>query len=224
VMELEPIDSAGYKSVHPAVYGMMFRGELERCREGFPESFFPPSKAPVIHLVYWFLRIMVELKVPTSELEEILDPAMHIVTQLTHNSSLMSPLTHHATALVTLTLIDLLNYDKTKESAEAGLKALVENRIAPSGWDSAIRDLIVNKLSRSASAGAGAAESQQALTASQGLQRLADLATATEGDLADAAAVESRKDGDQAQTGPLTDGLKALKGFVNKGYLSGFSA
>lgn len=226
-MELEPVDSASYKSVPPAVYGMLFRGELERCREAFPESFFPPSNAPVIHLVYWFLRIMVELKVPTSELEDVLDPAMHIVTQLTHNSSLMSPLTHHATALAALTLIDLLGYEKTKDSAEAGLKALVENHIAPSGWDTAIRDLIINKLSRGASAGAGAAESQHALTASQGLQRLADLATATEGDLVDAAAVESRKDVDQANTGPvgsLTDGLKSLKGSVNKGYLSGFGA
>lgn len=207
---------------------MLLRGELERCRETFPQGFFPPSNAPLIHLCYWYLRILLELKAAPSDPEDILGPAMHIVTQLTHNSSFMSPLTHHATALAALTLIELTSYDKTKDSAEGGLRALVEHHISPSGWDAAIRDMIVSKRSRGSSTGAGAAESQHALTASQGLQRLADLATATDGGRADAATADARNDGEQANSGPagsrLVDGLQGLKDLVNKGYMGGFGA
>jgi hypothetical protein len=207
---------------------MLLRGELERCRESFPQGFFPPSNAPIIHLCYWYLRILLELRLSPSDPDDILGPAMHIVTQLTHNASFMSPLTHHATALAASTLIELAGYDKTKDSAEGGLRALVENHIAPSGWDAAIRDMIISKRNQGSSTGADAAESQHALTASQGLQRLADLATATEGDRADAATVGGGKDSEQANPTPaglgFVERLQGLKDLVTKGYLSGFSA
>lgn len=203
---------------------MLLRGELERCRESFPQTFFPPSNAPIIHLSYWYLRILLELRLSPSEPEDILGPAMHIVTQLTHNTPLMSPLTHHATAMAASTLIELLSYNKTKDSAEGSLRSLLENRIAPSGWDAAIRDMIVSKLNQGPSTGGSSAESQHALTASQGLQRLADLATATEGDRADTTTAEGRKDAEQANPSPaghhLVEPLQGLKDLVSKGYMS----
>lgn len=230
-VEILPVDVPTFDPNYPAVFAafaMLLRGELERCREAFPQTFFPPSKAPVIHLCYWFLRLLLEIRLASPEKEDILEPTLQLVTQLTHNSTFMSPLTHHITALTTLTLIELTSYDKTKETAEAALKALVENRIAPSGWDAAIRDSIITKLGRGSSAGAAAADSQHALTASQGLQRLADLATATEGDRADAAIVEARKEGEQTNASPteplLTEGLKSLKDVIHNGYMSGFGA
>jgi hypothetical protein len=203
---------------------MLLRGELERCRESFPPSFFPPSDSPLIHLCYWHLRTLLELSVFQSEPEDILVPAMHIVTQLTHNASLTSPLTHHATALVALTLIELTNFDKTKDTAESGLRSLVENHIAPSGWDATIREMIVNKLSSAPSGGVGGADGQHALTASQGLQRLADLATATEGNRPDASTLETRKEGEQANTSLAgthrIEHLHDLRGLVKNGYMS----
>lgn len=204
---------------------MILRGEVERCRETFPSTFFPPSNAPVIHLCYCYMRILVELKASPADPEVILGPAMRIVALLTHNTSFMSPLTHYATILAALTLIELTNFESTKDSAEGSLRDLLENHIAPSGWDVAVRDMIVSKRNQISSAGAGSAESQHALTASQGLQRLADLATATEGDRADAAAVEGRKEGEQANPtpggAPLIERLSGLKDLVVNGYMSG---
>jgi hypothetical protein len=211
-----------------SVSGMLLRGELERCRESFPTTFFPPSKSPLIHLCYWYLRILLELRLNPSELEDILVPAMHIVTQLTHNASLVSPLTHHATALAASTLIELTSYDKTKDTAEGGLRALVENHIAPSGWDATIRDMIVSKRSLASSTAGGSAESQHALTASQGLQRLADLATATEEDRADATTAEIRKESEQTNPTPagtrFVERLQGLRDVVTKGYMSALSS
>lgn len=205
---------------------MLLRGELERCRESFPLTFFPPSKSPLIHLCYWYLRILQELQRDPSETDEVMIPALHIVTQLTHNASFVSPLTHHATALVAWTLIEFTGYDKTKETAEGGLRALVENHIAPSGWDATIRDLIVSKLASSTAS--GSAESQHALTASQGLQRLADLATATEEDRADATTAEIRKESEPANPAPagtrFAERLQNLRDLVIKGYMSALSS
>jgi hypothetical protein len=207
---------------------MLLRGEVERCRETFPLAFFPPSNAPVIHLCYCYMRILVEVKASPADPEVILGPAMRIVALLTHNTSFMSPLTHHATVLAASTLIELTHCDNTKDSAEGSLRDLIENHIAPSGWDAAVRDMIVSKCNQVSSAGAGSVESQHALTASQGLQRLADLATATEGDRADAATGEGRKESEQTNSAsagaPLVERLNGLKDLVVKGYMSGLAA
>ena len=169
------------------------------------------------------MRILVEVKASPSDPEVILGPAMRIVALLTHNTSFMSPLTHHATVLAASTLIELTNIDNTKDSAEGSLRDLLENRIAPSGWDAAVRDMIASKCNQVSSAGAGSAESQHALTASQGLQRLADLATATEGDRADAVTGEGRKESEQANPAPggapFVERLRGLKDLINKGYM-----
>jgi hypothetical protein len=227
-VQIAPTDVPAFAVPPTSMSGMLLRGELERCRESFPPTFFPPSNTPLVHLCYWYLRILLELRLCPSEPEDILGPAMHIVTQLTHNTSFTSPLTHHATVLAASTLIELTGYDNTKDTAENGLRSLVENHIAPSGWDIAIRDLIVSKRNLGSSAGAGGAESQHALTASQGLQRLADLATATEEDRVDATTVESRKEGEQTNQGSagnrFAERLQGLRDLITKGYMSALSS
>ena len=210
-------------TLHPAgtINGILIRGELERCREVFPESFFPPSKLPGFHLCYWSLRILVELWLQYSRPQDVMDAAMSIVTQLQQNPTFIGPMTHYATALAALTLTEMGSNDESKEEAEAGLKALVEQRIAPSTWDPRIREIIL-KRKNSASV-----QSQHALTASQGLQRLADLATATGEGRNDPSTAESRMETEKVsktfQGRPLPEHLNGLRKLVRKGYLSMFS-
>ena len=228
-MSIAPSDLPAL-GVPPPIVGTLLRGELERCRESFPASFFPSSNAPLIHLCYWYLRILMELRLPESEPSDLLVPARHIVTQLMHNTGLVSPLTHHFTALAAMTLVDLTAHENTRDEAENGLKSLLENRIAPSGWDASIREMITKKQHSNPSGGAGSVvrpkttDSQHALTASQGLQRLADLATATE-EGRDVSTGEGRKEGEKSSTGPVGSHFQRfhdLKESIRSGYLGAF--
>jgi hypothetical protein len=214
----------------PSILGTVLRGELERWREDLPESIFPPSSAPLVHICYWHLRILMALRLQDPEPYDLLDPAMRIVTQLIHNSSLVSPLTYHSTALAALTLIELTAHENTKDEAEKGLKSLMESHIAPTGWDTTIRDMIATKQQHNhnvaAVAGSSqAADSQHALTASQGLQRLADLATATEGSR-DVTGGETRKENEKGNTSAATTShfnrYHELRDLVRSGYLNAF--
>jgi hypothetical protein len=162
------------------ILGTLLRGELERWREVLPDTLFPPSNSPLLHLCYWYLRIVVDLKQADSEPSNLLSPAINIVTQLTQNPSLITPLTYHSTVLATLTLIKLTEYESVRADAEGGLKTLMENRIAPSAWDSTIRDVISNRKHATVTPLTSSAESKHASTAAQGLQHLAELATANE--------------------------------------------
>ncbi|KAE8453456.1 hypothetical protein EG329_010317 [Mollisiaceae sp. DMI_Dod_QoI] len=183
-------------SFNPGPYGRVNRGELEKFRESLPDTVFPPSQAPVLHICYWHVRILIELNLMDSEPKEMLDAVLNLLTQLIHNG-VLSPLIHYCTILCALALIELLEYEDSREKADAGLKVLLDNRKPLSSWDAAVRDLISNQLQRPPNAplGMSTAESQHASVASQSLQRLADLATATEAGR-DVAGGEERKEGD----------------------------
>jgi Fungal specific transcription factor domain len=201
-----------------AILGTFLRGELERWREVLPESL---SNSPLIHLCYWYLRISVELKQADSDSSSLLSSAIKIVTQLTHNPSLVTPLTYHSTVMATLTLIKLAEYDSTKVEAESGLKGLMENRIAPSAWDSTVRDMINNRKQAGVAALTSSAESKHASTAAQGLQHLAELATANE-EGRDVAMGESRNEGESFaanSAGVHHQFHQSLQEIVKNGYL-----
>jgi len=205
----------------PSLINHTLRGEMERWRESLPPSLFPPSNSPLIHLCYWYIRILYELRLPESEPQELLAAAGQIATQLTHSANLTSPLTYHSTALAAITLIELTNHEGTKEKAEKSLLLLLQNRIAHSGWDEAIRELI-NKKQSSSAALPIMTESQHALTASQGLQRLADLATATEEGRENTAS-ETKKEGEKiitAAPSPALQRYPQLRATIRIGYLS----
>jgi hypothetical protein len=166
-----------------------------------------------------------ELYLPTSE-SELLSPAMNLVTQLIHNSNLNSPLTYYSTTLTALTLNELREYDDTRPEAESGLKSLLESRIAPSSWDTAVREFIANKKAQPAGTlpSSSTTESKHSLTASQGLQHLAELATATEG--RDISTTEGRKESEMSSTsapeGAISQRYHDLRQLVKSGYLSAF--
>jgi hypothetical protein len=118
-----------------------------------------------------------------SEPPQLLDAASNAITQLTHNSSLVGPLTCHTTVLAALALNKLTDVGSTAAEAEENLKTLVESRIAPSRYDEAIRGLITSKKQAAAAsvlASSSSVESKHTSTVIQGLQHLAELATADE--------------------------------------------
>ena len=167
-----------------------------------------------------------ELHLPTSE-SELLGPAMNLVTQLIHNSNLNSPLTYYSTTLAALALSELREYEDTRPEAESGLKSLLESRIAPSSWDTAVREFIANKNVQPAGPlpGSSTTESKHSLTASQGLQHLAELATATE-EGRDISTTEGRKESEKSSTsvpeGATSQRYHELRQLVKGGYLSAF--
>ena len=224
------------------ILGTLLRGELERLRESFPASFFPPSKSPLIHLCYWYLRILMAMRLPESEPQDLLDPAMNIVTQLKSNAGLISPLTHHATAFAAAALIELAGYEPTRQEAEGGLTSLLESRIAPSGWDASIRALIVNSKNPgppSAGGGGGGGSTKTTGTSTstsqhaaiQGLQHLADLATATTTTTTTGDSTTGEGGGRRESAGSTTAGggqmfqrFPDLRELVRVGYLSRLAA
>jgi hypothetical protein len=164
-----------------------------------------------------------EIRLPDSEPLEILGPAMQIVTQLTHNANLVSPLTHYITSLAACTLIELKMYESTREEAESGLKSLMESRIAPSAWDPSIRDMVLKKQNISPPTGAGStigAKTATSQLASQGLQHLADLATATEGGMTKTSGTEGRKEEKSNTDAQVFQRFHDLRELVRSGYMS----
>lgn len=125
-----------------------------------------------------------------------------------------SPLIHYFKSFAAIALPNLLQFEETKNDAEIALKTFLEGRLAASSWDSSIRDYLIknleniatqrsmpvgqgqsqnqsqNQISTQQNAGAGtnakADDNLNMITAAnQGLQRLADLATASAEDNAE---------------------------------------
>jgi len=174
-------------SVPPGpVYGTLLRGELERLRESLPQSIAEKSSPPLIHLAFWHVRILVELTLAESDPSDLADAATNIIDILKANVDYTNPITYNCTLLAALTLSELVEFDNTRARAEAGIKSLMESMIAPSSWDAAARQFCGSPNRHAISAASlgvppAIPDSKHALTASQGLQHLADLATATEG-------------------------------------------
>jgi hypothetical protein len=221
---LEETDKSGVFGKPKPIYGTLLRGELDRCTESFPMSLFPPTKHPLVHLCYWYLRILVTLRAPDFGPLDLLDPTMNMVTQLTQNAGLVSPLNSHFTMLATLVLLDLTQHQSTRGDAESGLKSLLENRVAPSNWDAAIREIIAKRDQTFVSAtipNITAAESTQAAVAAQGLQHLADLATSR-----DVTTSDDRKEDESSVSGPIGSRFKryqSLQELIREGYLNAFA-
>lgn len=229
---LAPTDLPALGISRDAVYGTLLRGELERFRESLPASALQPSNTPLLHMSYWHLRILVGLTLTSLEPSDLKESAINSLAQLINNPGLISPLTYHFTTLVALALLDLTEYEATRDEAEEALRTLLEARKAPSTWDAAVRDLIANRKPAASNnappANLGTTESKHASVASQSLQRLADLATATEAGRDVTVSSEERKEGDiemtnSGPTGAHFESFHKLRALVRSGYLSVFT-
>lgn len=208
-------------------YGTLLKGELDRCFESVPSTFFHSSDATLLRLCYWHLRTLIALKLADAEPFDISSPVKHTVTQLVQNTGFSSPLISHFAMLATLALIELTSHESTREEAEQGLQLLLENSIASSTWDVTIRKFIMKKIERDSSTAAAnaqpsMADSEQAAVAAQGLQHLADLATSR--DVPNS--IDERQEGDRSNSGPTGALSKRLqqpiREIIRDGYLSVF--
>lgn len=122
-----------------------------------------------MHLAYWHCRLLISLLNSTAVAAETLWPTKELASLISANEHLRSPLINHFVLLVALSLNKLYRREDAREEASQVMKEIVEN---PAGvWDS-VREKLTELMRPTSSAEAAA---------SQGLQHLADLATAHEG-------------------------------------------
>ena len=158
------------------------KGELDRLVEGLPRNLVEdPSSSPIIHLCHSYILIQYYILHDDWDVSFILKQALKVFTLISElNDVIQSPLAHHAVSLAAMVLIELSRHDKYKEEATASFSTMTKLRIALPAWDHAIKELI-RKNGPSTSA-ENATASKHASLASQGLQHLAELATASTGD------------------------------------------
>ncbi|KAK0382824.1 hypothetical protein NLU13_9919 [Sarocladium strictum] len=148
---------------------------VENFREDLP-SHINSSTFPLVHQAYWHARLLVTLLHPiiSGTANRLLWPTSELITLLTSEPDIKTPLTHHFTSLLVLALTRLSQLDESKESALQLARDVVDQPGA-SVWDE-VRERLA-RLTRPVSSVEAAA--------SQGLQHLADLATAGQGGAAD---------------------------------------
>ncbi|KAH6605893.1 n-terminal binuclear zn cluster-containing dna binding domain-containing [Trichoderma cornu-damae] len=158
----------GTSTAEPAMAAIL-ADYIENYREDLP-GHIEAASYPLVHLAYWHCKLLVTLLTPGATPTETLWPTSELATLLLANAHLRSPFTNHFVSLVTMSLAKLSKMDSSREGAARLMKEILEK---PGGghWDS-VREKLTEQLRPTSSVEA---------TASQGLQHLADLATAHEG-------------------------------------------
>jgi hypothetical protein len=158
---------AGASTAHPVMAGIL-DDYIENYREDLP-GHIEPASYPLVHLAYWHCRLLVSHLKPSAPPSETLWSTNELVSLLSANSQLRSPLINHFVSLVALSFTKLSKLESSREEAGKLIKEILDK---PAGlWDS-VREKLADLLRPASTAEA---------TASQGLQHLADLATAHEG-------------------------------------------
>lgn len=151
-----------------------FSLSMDLFRELLPAT-VTPATHPFLHIVYWHCRLLSYTLQTNARSSDILWCCDKLVDLLIGNSQMLNPLNHHFFCITALCLLELNKTDCEREAAGLLLKKLNENQVAPSNWDNIIRDRLAEAVRPSTVHAMEAA-------ASQGLQHLADLATAAEMD------------------------------------------
>lgn len=170
-----------------------------------------PASHPFLHMVYWHSKLLAYALQTNVRSSDISWCCEKLVDLLIANSQLLNPLNHHFFCLTALSLLELAKLDTERDTAISLLKKLNETQVAPSNWDNLIRDHIAEATRPST---AHAAEA----TASQSLQHLADLATASEMD--SSAKPEKPLDGEPGTTNNYEHARLDLLTLAQSGYLN----
>ncbi|KAI9807565.1 MAG: hypothetical protein M1825_005505 [Sarcosagium campestre] len=172
-----PADIMDPSTMHAPVIGKLLHGEIERFRESIDSRM---QSLNLVHLSYWHVKLLMLRHAPTSEPSDLIGPAQRMASILNSVATPMTPLNHHFAALAALTLVELADFRETRTGAWKGILSLHEAldkrrgfyaHEDSSGWDSAIRDLIVKKEHQMRGGGVGPVVSSPG-----GLHHLADMA------------------------------------------------
>ncbi|OAA70546.1 Fungal transcriptional regulatory protein [Cordyceps fumosorosea ARSEF 2679] len=145
---------------------------IENYREDLP-AHMDAGAFPLIHLAYWHCKLLVTLITPGSTTSEALWPTKEVTQLLLATPHLRSPLVNHYVSLATMSITTLSRSERARDEALALARDVVDGG-TPQHW-AGVRDRLSEVLRPPTSSSASAA------AASQGLQHLADLATAHEG-------------------------------------------
>ena len=160
-------------------------GELDRFRESVESVLLGAPN--LVHLTYWHVRLMVLRLSSSTTVQELLVPATRMATILNSSYTMITPLNHHFAALAAMTLVELFDFDETRDGARRGISDMVEaidtkrglqSREDSNGWDGAIRELVVK---RQAVADSRFRHNSNEGMAAGNLRHLADAAVGGEG-------------------------------------------
>lgn len=164
-----------------SLLGLTLAGEIDRFRESV-ESVW--GSLNLVHLSYHHSHLLIKRLNPVTEPTELISHALKVATVLNQRQTPITPLNHHFAALSAMTLCELVDIPKTRIDALKGLENLSEalglgrglaGHQESSGWDSAIRELVLQKRSRLQAPGSGPGVSEGSVGGG-GLQHLADVA------------------------------------------------
>lgn len=131
--------------------GLTLAGEIDRFRESV-ESVW--GSLNLVHLSYHHCHLLIKRLNPMTEPTELIGHALKVATVLNQRQTPITPLNHHFAALSAMTLCELVDVDKTRADAIKGIEQIAEalglgrgisGHEESTGWDSAIRDLVVKK-------------------------------------------------------------------------------
>jgi len=146
-----------------SLLGLTLAGEIDRFRESV-ESVW--GSLNLVHLSYHHSHLLIKRLNPTTEPTELISHALKVATVLNQRQTPITPLNHHFAALSAMTLCELVDVPKTHAEAVRGLDQLAEalgsgrglsgHPSESTGWDHAIRELVVAKRAKlQAGAGSG---------------------------------------------------------------------
>ncbi|KAJ9631832.1 Glucose-responsive transcription factor [Taxawa tesnikishii (nom. ined.)] len=160
--------------------GLTLAGEIDRFRESV-ESVW--GSLNLVHLSYHHCHLLIKRLNPTTEPTELIGHALKVATVLNQRQTPITPLNHHFAALSAMTLCELVDVDKTRTDAIRGIEQISEalglgrgisGHEESTGWDSAIRELVLKKKARLQAVAGSGTDGMRPVVA--GLQHLADAA------------------------------------------------
>ena len=159
-----------------ALLGLTLAGEIDRFRESV-ESVW--GSLNLVHLSYHHCHLLIKRLNPTTEPTDLIQHAVKVATVLNSRLTPVTPLNHHFGALAAMTLCELCDVPKTRAEAIRGLDQMIEclgqkrglaGKLESTGWDGAVRELVVRKKERLQQQGDGLHDLADAAAASDNVE------------------------------------------------------